>query len=297
MSNYSKIYHLYQIWLTEKTTFAEKTIASYLRIAKNFLFYLESLNLLRLNDVDDSLIMQFSHFTFDKRPYAPAFINVRLAALNCFFTWAYEERYCRENPLLSYKKSKIVPKSIKKLVIESTSSTIILNSTEQALLFNYEVDPNFIEIRNKCIAVLILASGLFIDEVITLPLDALSLRQGCINVFDEKNHERKVPINLDICRSACQVWLKARKSILASIEFPSLFFTRQIKPLTRRMLYKIVSEYMLKANIQKSHNGPEVLRQTAICNLLKKYTLEEVKNYTGIKTLSQLEKYLPLIKP
>ncbi len=75
-----------------------------LRIARNFLIYLEALYLLRLNDVDKNIIIQFTHFRLNHKPYAPAFVTVRLAALTSFFNWTYEKGYSRENPLVSYKK-------------------------------------------------------------------------------------------------------------------------------------------------------------------------------------------------
>ena len=58
------------------------------------------------------------------------------------------------------------------------------------------------------------------------------------------------------------------------------------------MLYKIVSTAMIATGIKKERIGPEILRQTAIINMFKKgHTLEEVRAFTGIKTLSRRAVY------
>ncbi len=296
MSTYSKVYNQYQKWLTENTVFAVHTTEAYLRIIKNFILYLEGSNLMRLNDVDKDIVVRFSHFNSSKKRYAPASINLRLAALNCFFSWTYEKEYSRENPLINYKRSKIVPKPLSTTEKGKNNSTsVILLPFEQEQLIKHGIDDSFVAVRNKCIVLTILASALFIEEVIDLTPEFLDLKRGYIDIAGEDKRERRISIDLAICQEACQAWLAIRKKALADIKLPYLFFTEQLQPLTRRRLYKIVSDYVLEAGIQSKRSGPEVLRLTAICNMLEKYSIQDVQLYSGLKTLNQLGKYQQLI--
>jgi hypothetical protein len=50
-----------------------------------------------------------------------------------------------------------------------------------------------------------------------------------------------------------------------------------MSPITKRTLYRIVSKSMIDSEINKEHLEPEVLRQTAIFNMLVSgKTIEEV---------------------
>lgn len=294
MTKFTKIFTPFKQWLTNDTVFSAVTIEHYLRITKNFLNYLDSLRLARLNDVDAELVKQFAYFNTEKKRYAPASINVRLGALNCFFSWAYEHRFCRENPLLSYKKAQIKPKPLtKKEGRAITHTPVILSFAQQEKLYKLPLEKDFIAIRNLCIVLLILSSALFIEEVIDLSPEMLSFNNRLIVLKGDIPRKRKTPMNTQ-CYKACKKWLAIRQKLLDDTNSPFLFFTQQFKPLTRRHLYHIVADTLTAAGIQLEHMGPEVLRQTAICNLLKHYLIGDVKEFTGI-SFEQLEKYQALI--
>ena len=49
---------------------------------------------------------------------------------------------------------------------------------------------------------------------------------------------------------------------------------------------------MQEAGIIKPHLGPEILRQTAIVNMINSgKTIEEIQAITGIKTLKNIQRY------
>lgn len=139
---------------------------------------------------------------------------------------------------------------------------------------------------------LILASGLFAEELITLPISNFHLYKGYLNIVGEEKRERKVPLDLALCKKACSDWLMAREELLAGEEYNLLFFSQHFLPLSKRMLYKMVHETLVEANIYKKDMGPDMLRQTALLNMFKNgMSLEEVQQNTGIKTLERLKVY------
>jgi len=175
---------------------------------------------------------------------------------------------------------------------ENASPIILLQPHEQEKLVSMTAENEFAAIRNKCIVELILASALYANEVICLHLAELNLKISYVDVIDSK-HDRRVALNMDICEQSCKAWLKLRKKTLSGNDNCSfLFCTKNFEQLSKRRLYEIVSQYLLKAGVVKEHLGADVLRQTAICNMfMMDKTLEEVQQATGIQTLARLEKY------
>lgn len=146
--------------------------------------------------------------------------------------------------------------------------------------------------RNKCLISIILMGALRTEEVITLSVDDINLKDSYIDIGKQTNRQRRIEINSQKYKLACQDWLAVRKSMLHGERASLLFFTDSIQPITKRKLHKIISKAMIEAGINKVHMGTEILRQTAIANMLSSgKTIEEVQTIIGIKTLKNIQKY------
>lgn len=293
MPDFDKIYALYQKWVLRNLPLSKFAIVNYLRIAKNCLSYFDNFGISSLKDIEQGVFEEFLYATNGVR-YSISHITLRKVALNHFFSWAYDNGYCYQNPVATVKINMLNAKRSGLKTAEKNSSIIFLSKREQALLLKKSVHNDFVSIRNKCILTLALSSGLFAEEIIGLSIDNLNLKQGYVEIKGDERRERRAVLDLSICKKACGAWLSTRKKLLnnAHQKTSTLFFTQQFKPLTRRMLHLIISEQMIDAGIAKERLGAETLRQTAICNLFKRgLPLEEVQKYTGVKTLARLEEY------
>lgn len=292
--NYNKLFLLFHGWLKNQE-YSYNTKETYLQVCKKFLLYLDGFDVLNIKDVNKELLLRFLTLRGDK-PYAQNYISMRQSALNVFYAWAYNNKYCQINPMLDYRKSKISTKPYPKKVTENPDEITILTPEEQQVLLNVATSDNFITTRNKCIISIILAAALYAEEVINLLINDTDLEQGYVDIRNKKNKKRRVLINLRACKLACQDWLGVRANTLRNRKSNLLFFTDDIRPITKRTLYRIVSKAMIDGGIDKEHLGPEVLRQTAIANMLSSgKTIEEVQAITGIKTLRNIQKYYPTI--
>lgn len=285
MTNFQLILKRYQKWLNDQTHYTEITIVNYFRWVTYFLDHLSAFNCIKLNDVDNDMIYRFIHVRKNKKtgkiqPYAKASIKARLAALDLFFTWAFEKGYCRENPSLRYKKWQLKGKVLAKEKVLPENNRVVLSVKEQQLLKQLDTEGDDIRIRNRSIVLTILASALFAEELITLPFNQLNLNKGYLKI-----ERRQIPLDLPLCYEACQAWFTVRKKLLGNIKQPLVFFNQSLQPLSKRMLYKIVAQTLEEAGIRKAHQGPDILRQTAICRLLKTYPPDTVKQLTGLKSL------------
>ncbi len=294
INNFEKTLNSFTAWLQANVNYSQESKKGYLHVARSFLAYLYSFNIPRLSDADVDLLLKFIHFNKDKE-YSPKTVRLRLSALSLFYKWAYKNRYSKINLITEYKKINLNKQSS---LTEKTPPEInfaeILSAEEQLALINLPIEHEPLAIRNKSIVLLILASALYAEETINLLTQELDLSAGCITLKNTDKRARRINLDLTICEQSCTDWLAARDMLGKNCDY--LFVARAGEQLTKRMLYKIVSQYLANAQISKKHLGPELLRQTAICNmLLKGLSLEEIQENTGIETLASLEKYKHMV--
>jgi site-specific recombinase XerD len=291
------VFSQFSEWLSNQVCYSINTRKPYLRIIKSFLDYLENFNVNALKDVDKELLLKFIISRGDNN-YAKAYVRLRESALDLFFAWANKYKYCQNNPIIDHRKAKLNVRPFPKKPTGAKAQTVtILTAEEQRRLLNIitgvsKASDAFTTVRDKCIIILILTTALYAEELIHLLVSDMDLENDHISILSRQNKERRVPINIQ-ARLACNEWLTASAKILNRETQSTLFLTEHSNPITKRHLYRIVSNAMRNAGIDKNHLGPEVLRQTAIYEMFRNgLSLEEVQKATGITTLANLKKYL-----
>ena len=290
MNPYIDTIKSYQAWQLKQPNYSGSTVTLYFKITVSFLNIIEKQGLGRLNDVNAEKVMEFIHFRKGHPPYSSASVKVRTAALHLFFSWALNQRLVWDNPVVLYKRSRITSKEIPlKSVQPKTRDLVFLNAKEQKTILRYPVSKNFLAIRNRSIVTLLLASGLFIEEFISLSNKDLCLKQGSIEIKGLNRKERKVDLNLALCEVDYKNWLKIHPLKVRN-NF-SLFITRKLKPLSTRALYNIVSQYLHSVGLQKKW-GANILRQTAIINAVKAGDpIEKIQKNFGIQSYEHAKTY------
>lgn len=302
MVMHKTIFTRYQNWLKEncRGTYSNITLLAYLKTVEKFLFYLENNKIVRLNDIE---LDKLHHFVKVKNKqqnklYATGTQKVRMAALNLFFTWAYEYKYCRFNPVLTFKIDTLQKQFYEKRnKLDQKEEVSILTQHEMHLLLKTTVDNNnFIDIRNAAIVALILASGLYAHEITTLPINAVNTRKNELTLIDEAGNNRIIPLDTIIYLHPCQEWLAIRKNFLQKNEHHLFFFTKDLLPISQRNLHKIISQQLEQAGIRKGQKGGDILRQTAVvAKLAQGSSVEETMLMTETKSMSTMERYLNLV--
>ena len=313
-----KILDQFSNWI-ERSRYSKTSGINYVSVIKNMVSYMKSFNVHHLNDASLDLILKFVCFRGNKK-YAANFIEYRKSVLYLFYKWAYSKGYCRNNPIIEHRKLKLN----RKASLHDKNNTIfsskeMLSPEEQEKLISFKVDnEDPLAVRNKCIVLLILASALYAEEATALLKTSLNLSVGYLSITDKTNENKKrgkkekkekkenaekskefgrintriVQLDLKLCKQSCLNWLAIRDNMLKKNNCPELFFTRRFTPITKRMLYKIVSEFLQAAGITKTHLGAELLRQTAICNMVRRgLSLEEIQANIGFSNLRSIDKY------
>lgn len=299
MDDYLEVYANFTEWFENHPLgLAKKTVKQYLFIVKSLANFLRLFQVRALNDLSQDTFSKFIHLKPNKERYSASSVIQRIAALDIFFSWAIENKWIRENnnPVVYYKKMKIQPRLFDDALHTKNITANILTPQEQQKLINCGEIKDLSSARNNCIFLLTIATGLYVEEVSTLQKNAVNLHRGYLLINKGGDNERRVDIDLTICEKACKEWGNYRKEIPGEVTNPLYFLNRNGKQIEPNRLYEIVSKILTKNGIKKNQMGPDLLRQTAIFNMLKNgSTVEEVKKATGITTSAQIEKYMPFI--
>lgn len=294
MENYLELQENFEKWFKSHcSNLADKTKSQYLFVITSFIKYIISFNVFSLKELSPEIFIKFLHIKPNGKLYSSSSITQRIAALDIFFSWADKNNLVNlnNNPILYYKKNKILPRNLEKKP-KNNFINILSDVEQKKLIKKLGRVYNFTTARNHCIVLLILATGLFAEEITTLKNKSVHLKKGFLIVDPTSHRKRKVKINLDICKKSCEIWSGFLNQFSKNQKNSLFFISRTGKKIGANRLYEIVAKILLKAEIKKEQMGPDLLRQTAISNMLKKgSTVDEIKKNTGITSSSQIEKY------
>lgn len=149
--------------------------------------------------------------------------------------------------------------------------------------------------RNKAIIETLYSCGLRVSECVNLKISNLHLDEGFIVVLGKGNKERLVPIGFD-ASSSIQYYINEQRTKLKVLDKDSdfLFLNRRGKPLTRVMIFTIIKQLTLKANINKKIS-PHTFRHSFATHLIEGgANLRAVQEMLGHESITTTEIYTHL---
>lgn len=216
-----------------------------------------------------------------------------IRALRAFLSWCYQEDYLPVNLSDKFR----LPKAKRKEIDTLTDSEV------WALLSCFN-PRSLIQLRNLCICSLMLDSGLRRDEVVTLSLPLLHVREGYAIVNGKGNKQRTVPLGLHT-RKLLLRYLSRRPGCAAT---DRVFLKADLLPVSGNTVRQMFDRLKVRAEIPrlKAHllrhtfatryleNGGDIY---SLQQILGHTSLEMVKRYvhtTHRKTVSKFPDYSPL---
>ncbi|MCR2032773.1 tyrosine-type recombinase/integrase [Anaerofustis stercorihominis] len=139
-------------------------------------------------------------------------------------------------------------------------------------------------IKNQIIIFLILFNGLTVKELKNIKIK--DIYENSILIDNNGENKRIVKIN-DALRAILSDFLK-------SVDQLYLLNGRNNKPITERRIQEVVKNALCKIGINKRGISTGILRNTSV-KMIKEYNsagFMDIKNFLGIKTDKQVEKYL-----
>ena len=256
----------------KRKNYSAHTIKNYLHSLKHFVVWLdlpvEEVNSKKINQYVDSL---------RRRRLKPKTINCHLERIRQFYWYLnMQEQISSANPVKknhSLRMSKSLPKALREEQLEA--------------LFSAVKNP-----RDRAMFMLMLRSGLRVEEVANLSFGAVNLKRRTIIVYDPKWGKDRVAYVSDDALDALVDYLKVRPASRAKKVFLVEKGTYRGRPLSVRGIQKRMEYYAKKAGLRVSCHH---LRHTWADQMLNADAeLETVQDLLGHSWITTTQRYCRL---
>ncbi len=273
----------YKSYLRIERGLSENTIISYQRDLKKLTLYLNAYDIpptpLSITKED---VKEFVYtIAKEVQPRSQARI---ISGLKGFFNYLIFEDYRKDNPLDLIES----PKTGRKL--PDTLSTEEIDSLIAAIDLSSPLGE-----RNRAMLETLYSCGLRVSELITLKLSDLYFEEGFINVIGKGDKQRFVPISthtqkyIEIYRTEIRTHIPIQPE---SVDI--LFLNRRGRGLTRAMIFTIIKDLTIKANISKNIS-PHTFRHSFATHLLQNGAdLRSIQQMLGHESITTTEIYMHL---
>ena len=168
---------------------------------------------------------------------------------------------------------------------------VVLSVNEVSAIIN-SVDLSKTEgHRNKAILEMLYSCGLRVSELITLKISDLFFDDGFIRVKGKGSKQRLIPVG-EYAVSAVNLYLNQRRTLPVAHGCEDfLFLNRHGRPLTRQMVFKIVTDHAAKAGVEKNIS-PHTFRHSFATHLVENGAdLRVVQQMLGHESILTTEIY------
>ena len=214
----------------------------------------------------------------------PRSINRHLSSLRLFFRFLEEAGLIRINPM----DHVVFPKTVPPL------PTMLLPS-EVAALLDAPSETHYLGLRDKALLEVLYATGVKLNELIALDVDAVELSMSFLRVNGKR--QRMVPLTDRSVGLLKRYLVECRPMRVLHPTDPCLFPGRNGTRISRVGVWKLIKKYAQKAGIPRNFN-PRTLRHAfAIHLILGGMDLDAIKFLFGYKKLEATALYAHVNTP
>ncbi|WP_117884978.1 site-specific tyrosine recombinase XerD [Aureibaculum luteum] len=275
----------YQLYLKIERGLSANSVQSYTRDVEKLILFLEE-NEIKISpkNITDETTQQFIYH-ISKEVNARSQSRI-ISGLRSFFDYLIFENYRKDNPTAILETPKIGRKLPDTLAIEEIDliiSQIDLSTPEGE--------------RNRAMLETLYSCGLRVTELITLQISDLFFAEGFIKVTGKGDKERFVPINIETQKFITIYIKQIRVHINVKKGFEdTLFLNRRGKQLSRNMVFMIIKELALKAELGKTVS-PHTFRHSFATHLLENGAdLRSIQQMLGHESITTTEIYMHVDK-
>ncbi len=183
-------------------------------------------------------------------------INRKIVSLRQYFKFLTKENIIQKNILSSLERLK-----------EEKHLPVVL-SQEEIFTFIDELKEDTIEqYRDKCMIILLYASGMRVSELCNLKLKDLNLNKRIIKCIGKGDKERIIPIDQQ-CALYLKEYIENYRSVHLKNKSPYVFLNKKGEPISRELFYQHLQKCIKQSSITKKFS-PHTLRHTFATHLLE----------------------------
>ncbi len=275
----------YQLYLKIERGLSANSVESYSRDVQKLIGFLveNDIQISAINITDETIQQFIYHISKEVNARSQSRI---ISGLRSFFEYLIFEKYRTDNPTSLLETPKIgrkLPDTLSLKEIDLLISAIDLSTNEGE--------------RNRAMLEMLYSCGLRVTELITLQISDLFFDEGFIKVTGKGDKQRFVPIDsttqkyINMYVKEIRIHIKVKKGFE-----DTLFLNRRGKQLTRNMLFIIIKELALKAEIDKKVS-PHTFRHSFATHLLENGAdLRSIQQMMGHESITTTEIYMHLDK-
>ena len=281
--NWKKAIADYRMYLKIERGLSESSIESYTIDILGFEQFLIDENITKNPiDCDLSSVQTFIYET--AKSLSPNTQARRLSGLRSFFDYMIFESYRASNPTDLIE----APKLGRKLpdVLGLNEIDLLLEQINLAHPQGY---------RNRAMLEMLYGSGIRVSELVNLSLSNLFFEENLIRVTGKGNKQRLVPMG-KLTKKFIIFYINEIRlqQKINSVYQDIVFLNRNGKILTRQMIFTIIRQLALKANIEKKI-GPHTFRHSFATHLLENGAdLRTIQILMGHENITTTEVYTHL---
>ncbi len=263
---------------------SENTIGAYRRDLKKYQLYMQEQKIAHIDFIDRQTIQECLGSLIDQGASAKSIARF-ISTIRSFHQFALREKYAALDPTVLIE----TPKYEKKLpdVLDVEEVIQLLETPDLTKNNGY---------RDRTILELLYATGMRVTELIQIEIDDVNLIMGFVKVFGKGNKERIIPLGDTVIEYLDTYINNVRSQLLKKTVTNVLFLNLHGRPLTRQGIWKLIKQYGLRANINKSLT-PHTLRHSFATHLLENGAdLRAVQEMLGHSDISTTQLYTHVSK-
>lgn len=263
---------------------SENTIGAYRRDLKKYQLYMQEQKIAHIDFIDRQTIQECLGSLIDQGASAKSIARF-ISTIRSFHQFALREKYAAKNPTVLIE----TPKYEKKLpdVLDVEEVIQLLETPDLTKNNGY---------RDRTILELLYATGMRVTELIQIEIDDVNLIMGFVKVFGKGNKERIIPLGDTVIEYLDTYINNVRSQLLKKTVTNVLFLNLHGRPLTRQGIWKLIKQYGLRANINKTLT-PHTLRHSFATHLLENGAdLRAVQEMLGHSDISTTQLYTHVSK-
>jgi integrase/recombinase XerC len=207
-------------------------------------------------------------------------VNRKISSIRSLYKFFLKEGVVTENPVIKVQS----PKVAKKL-------PVFISDEKMDTLLDSDVFPDTFEgIRDKLVIELLFATGIRLNELLTLKQRDFLPTEKTIKVLGKRNKERIIPLNISVL-NCLDFYLAAKKAQGFEEQNEALIVTTKGLVAYPKLIYRIVRKYLEIISTQ-SKKSPHILRHSFATSLLNKGAdINAIKDLLGHANLAATQVY------
>ncbi|GAB4311280.1 MAG: tyrosine recombinase XerC [Bacteroidales bacterium] len=270
-------------YLRTEKRYSHHTVTAYESDLRQFYHFIsEEYSINSPSQITRDMIRSWVYLLLEEEHLSSRSVNRKLSALKTYYRFLRKTDQQLKSPL----KQIVLPKTNKKLP-QFVSKDEMMRLQDETIF-----KKGFEGARDRFMITLLYYTGIRLEELINIKTSDLDLSRMELKVMGKRNKERIIPLHKKVRIAALEYMNERIKRIESPEASPApLFITIKGKPVYKRLVHRVVNEYLGKVSTLNKRS-PHILRHTFATHMLNNGAdLNAIKELLGHANLAATQVY------